>query len=544
VSAAIILLTILPKKTQAMTEKLAVEQHADPNSERWPKCPRGMYAAGVCGRPIHSAPVGVDKEAVCLMHSRDPHKGEPGLTKRFEQEIETILQEANGLADFSQFIFPRISFHRRVLEAKCIFQHATFTAYADFSGTMFVAEPDFSDARFIEDAHFHGATFKEGADFSGSSVFLPNNPNAAKFKKTVFFQHTTFIQNAKFGFVEFEGDVAFDNSAFLQEASFVRATFIRDVSFASAKFSQDANFRETKFAQLTDFGGAQFLGSARFRETEFREDQALIPGPIFSSTIFSNPEAVSFYRTNLTHAIFFGCDVSRMNFFLVDWRTRSSNAKRMVFEEVASLRGNFAGPLEPETKEMGERNFRLIEQVYHQLKKNYDDKGDYWTAGDFHYGEMEMKRMDDPKGGRLFKLRRWAHRRFGLVAWYKYASEYGESYTRSLVILGLALVIFASLFPAVGLQHNLTRASQTLSAPSPLTYLHPVPAGSSSTLINGELFLWGNSFLSALSIAVFQKDLAYTPAYPWGTLLALLETLVTSTIFALFLLAIRRQFRR
>jgi hypothetical protein len=81
--------------------------------------------------------------------------------------------------------------------------------------------------------------------------------------------------------------------------------------------------------------------------------------------------------------------------------------------------------------------------------------------------------------------------------------------------------------------------SGRLSNPS-----HPVPAGSSSTLLTGELFLWGNSFLSALSIAAFQKDLAYSPAYPWGTLLALLETLVTSTIFALFLLAIRRQFRR
>jgi hypothetical protein len=36
----------------------------------------------------------------------------------------------------------------------------------------------------------------------------------------------------------------------------------------------------------------------------------------------------------------------------------------------------------------------------------------------------------------------------------------------------------------------------------------------------------------------------YEPSYPWGRLLALFEVLLTSTLIALFLLAVRRQFRR
>ncbi len=56
--------------------------------------------------------------------------------------------------------------------------------------------------------------------------------------------------------------------------------------------------------------------------------------------------------------------------------------------------------------------------------------------------------------------------------------------------------------------------------------------------------LVGHSLLTTLYVAAFQKDPLYEPSYPWGRLLALLEMLLTSTLFALFLLAVRRQFRR
>ena len=49
---------------------------------------------------------------------------------------------------------------------------------------------------------------------------------------------------------------------------------------------------------------------------------------------------------------------------------------------------------------------------------------------------------------------------------------------------------------------------------------------------------------TALYIAAFDKDLVYEPSYPWGRLLALIQVLITSTLVALFLLAVGRQFRR
>jgi hypothetical protein len=59
-----------------------------------------------------------------------------------------------------------------------------------------------------------------------------------------------------------------------------------------------------------------------------------------------------------------------------------------------------------------------------------------------------------------------------------------------------------------------------------------------------ELKLLGKSAFTTIDTASFQKNSEYLPTYPSGRGLAILETLLAATLFALFLLAIRRQFRR
>jgi hypothetical protein len=56
--------------------------------------------------------------------------------------------------------------------------------------------------------------------------------------------------------------------------------------------------------------------------------------------------------------------------------------------------------------------------------------------------------------------------------------------------------------------------------------------------------LLGHSFVTTTGVAAFPRDLAYEPCYPWGSLLATVETILTCALPALFLLAVRRQFRR
>jgi hypothetical protein len=59
-----------------------------------------------------------------------------------------------------------------------------------------------------------------------------------------------------------------------------------------------------------------------------------------------------------------------------------------------------------------------------------------------------------------------------------------------------------------------------------------------------EAKLIGKSGITAIDTATFQRTPEYTPVYPRGRVVAVFETLLTASLFALFLLAIRRQFRR
>lgn len=62
-----------------------------------------------------------------------------------------------------------------------------------------------------------------------------------------------------------------------------------------------------------------------------------------------------------------------------------------------------------------------------------------------------MKRLHSKRSNRLA---RWLHRNLGLVAWYKYASEYGESYVRPVIMLVVVLAIFTLLLPLAGLNSS------------------------------------------------------------------------------------------
>jgi len=320
------------------------------------------------------------------MHSRDPQKND----SEFQKEFDAILKAAaasNATANFTGFVFPS----------------------ANYEGREFLAKCEFVLAIFMQEANFRRASFEHEANFIC----------------------VTFTQKA-----------IFNSAMFKQEAYFHGATFTQEAGFYGARFKQEAEFSDAKFAQEADFQRAQFLASAEFRETVFREGDKLSPGPVFSMAEFSHPESVVFYKTNLGQALFHNCDVSKVTFSSVEWRMPKGGGRRMLFDEEVDL--ETASDLRVGRNSHDERDYGLIAELYQQLKKNYDERKDYWAAGDFHYGEMEMKRLHSCSRRPWV---RWLHRNLGLVAWYKYASSYGESYLRPMLVLAIILSVFTALYP-------------------------------------------------------------------------------------------------
>jgi len=459
------------------------------------------------GRKLHPAPARVDEQPVCLMHSKDPNK----QSNDFWWEFERILQEAGEKeAHFERFVFPHTNFSGKRFKAICRFDEATFTRDANFNRMT-----------FEQDAYLNSATFTQDADF-----------REVNFMQNAYFYGAAFTQNARFHHAIFTLSAYFNSVTFTQNAFFLGATFTQNAFFREATFMQDAYFFQTKFHGTADWCDSKFLNQAEFRHTEFNPEEPGTPSAVFSLARFFKPGEIVFEDVDLSRALFLNCDVSAIWFTSsVRWAKREGNRGLAVFEETIPLDQQYAKGLHRD----GQRAYQAVAQIFQQLKKNYDSRLDYWTANEIHFGEMEMMRLAGP-------VRQWWHPRLSFLALslYKYASDYGNSYGKPLAWL-LGVLLAAALlfpFPGVGLKGNAANsASVTYSR------VWNRQDGLTNNLWT-EAKLIGKSGITAIDTATFQRTPEYTPVYPLGRVLAIVETLLTSSLFALFLLAIRRQFRR
>lgn len=519
-------------------------------------CPIDMGLDLPCGRPLHDAPLGVDEVPVCLMHSKDPAKQDGPLFDQFWTEADGIMERAgSGEAYFRRFVFPRLDLQGTEITPICHFDWAVFTQYADFSESTFVRTVSFRKATFARKADFSRTVFRQDAGFAESTFLEEANFHPASFTQKAYFSGASFAQDTYFDGASFGQRADFTRAKFAQRVSFGQAHFAESAQFWEVSFLQEANFWKTSFAAATDFGdstfaemayfpnaefhgvadcrGCRFLDKAAFRGTRFAAQDQTQPSALFSFATFANPGEVVFEDVDLSRVFFHNCDVSGVWFTSSARWAESSGRKAVILEETIPLHDGYGKQLQRD----GERDYRAIAQIYQQLKKNYDARLDYWTANEFHYGEMEMKRLAAPTAGPLLPLRRWWHRRLGLVALYRSASDYGNSYRKPMLWLIAILVLFALLFPLP--QAGVQRNGRVATWPSTWQ-----PQNGARHNLAAEARLFGNSLLASIDTAMFQKTPEYAPAYPWGRVLAIAEVSLTSTLFALFLLAIRRQFRR
>jgi hypothetical protein len=142
---------------------------------------------------------------------------------------------------------------------------------------------------------------------------------------------------------------------------------------------------------------------------------------------------------------------------------------------------------------------RDVERIAREIRRSYEAYGSYSAAGDYHIAEMEYRRVQ-AKGLNWFLL--WC---------YRTASQYGESPGRALLSLAVLWASFVFLYLPLGLH-----LSQT-----PLL-----------------------SFVSLLPIYTrIQSDMLAQVG--GGTkFVSILQGLLGASVLTLFLLALRRRFRR
>jgi uncharacterized protein YjbI with pentapeptide repeats len=398
-------------------------------------------------------------EDLCILHSHHPDKD----ISDFDEAL-AAHRDKNG-HNFQYFVFPRHAAYFKAARFSewAVFFYAVFAEGCDFSDATFSEGADFAHARFTDSAKFFGVTFDKGAKFSYATfcegTFV--DFGAARFADWAYFSNATFggekvVNSANARFIDefasadaaiYAGGAKF-RDIFNGEAYFHGTIFNEETWFGGATFAKGADFSGTLFSKGAEFCRARFLGRTLFASR--KEEGRTIP--IFSETVVDFSEvdiapldAVVFRDADLRKCLFMGTDLRKAEFAGVTWPEISPKRWPKI--------GRRLGVYDQVWAEQKDDNASVphIEQLYRQLKQNHEDRRDYESAGDFHYGEKEMRRKNSRRGSWFFLTLYWL------------ASGYGERYWRPVICATILLAICAAGYVVLGLVPAGKGASLALS---------------------------------------------------------------------------------
>ena len=391
-------------------------------------------------------------DGLCILHSTDPAKDAHAFA-----DALAIHREHHGDSFFA-FVFPGgADFAGATFSEGVSFYGATFSGEANFSKATFSKDAIFARAMFSgvagfrERANFSRATFSGWTDFGKATFSGWADFTGATFSETAYFREAMFSERALFSGSKFSGGAGFEEVTFSETAYFHGAMFSETANFRGATFSETANFRGATFSGGGDFGETMFNGGADFGETRFSEQadfsraavseranffrarfsgKALFAGRQggpdtdyifagaevdFRQAMVDSPDAVTFLDADLTQCQFLDTDLRKVHMLGVKWPQKGGRAR--VYDDIASVK----------TEAQGRRPWTQIERLYRELKQNYEDRRDYERAGDFHYGEKQIRQQnpDTARGLRFFLTLYWLF------------SGYGERYLRPLLWAGV-----------------------------------------------------------------------------------------------------------
>lgn len=453
-----------------------------------------------------------------------------------------------------------------MLEEGAFFRKTRVEGFAEFTDVEISRSSDFSYSHFGANVEFHGATL-HSANFS-----VREFQESVNFRDVVFtsggatFHDTQFRGEALFGGSTFE-DYANFNSIFEGEANFSRMTSKSSFNLSNSEFCSAARFDGSDFRGRTDivdtnfrdratFSGARFLedtefSGGSFREADFSEVEIgsdMLFSGVFASGGETDFEQASFDEAHVRGSLIIGssgeqkrpftegsvslqnitksakaeiqlryADLSRcrlqktdpreVDFLGVRWCEKVTG-DRWVEREWFNRVGIYDEVVEAESDS---QSWPEIERLYRRLKLNYEKRGDFPRAGDFHIGEKEARRRNPET--------RWGP--WLLLNAYRALSKYGErALPASLWLVGTILVCTAGY-----------------------VFQGAIPGGSASALSPGNLSGWARGLVVSAESTFFPVQSAdFQNVGP--RLLNVFQRVISPPIIALLALALRQRVKR
>jgi len=440
-------------------------------------------------------------------------------------------------------------------------------SYYNFTGFIFPENTDFLKAHFQGQIRFDFAIFKGDVTFEGA--FIDNDDK----------------DEATFEGTEFEGDV-----------SFVKTDF-SDVTFLRAKFKNNVRFNDATLNGITNFASTELLGRSEFINTHF-SNMVLFLRTKVANCIFQNVDidtnsrllywaceplnerdCLSFSDMEMSRISFLHTDIYRdmpkVRFFNVDWIREGPSG--LIFDSLLVFKSPYLwlGHLIPNPSQRGKYDilaiirsiYRIyksedldterilmsmggvlhkriindVERISNDIRRYYEDYGAYPSAGDFYIREMDIRRK------RLTfnpNIKSWV--KVKVLSLYRLVSLYGESPGTAFAwIVGLLFILFPFAYTLSGVEvqgNEITYGQKLLWAFS--DYCQNV----SSFYFDFSVGQYIKDYLSCIlfSMHAMIPAVRLDNCYPSTCTLGLrwFEFVLSTSLVALFLLALRRRFKR
>jgi hypothetical protein len=307
--------------------------------------------------------------------------------------------------------------------------------------------------------------------------------------------------------------------------------FRKEVSMQNemeALYIYNSEFEEN-FYFLTNVSGHTVIKNASFSKV-FQYNPHVINSQDVRF-IDCNFWGIGFFRRLIMNKnfIFNTCDLTNCSFLYSAFEdaifancTFDLNFKLSLDERILSNIGNITELLTDEQKkEFCKIDLKTIVSSYKEFEKNFDKARNYEEAGNFHKRafELELKRK---KG--LSKIILWL---------YKKSSSYGEEYATSLKWMMTLLILFSFVYMFSGIVYTYSNESCVIYYCKPSNRYNIIQD-------IGIGFVY--SFNSSIPI---RKGFDFVESgSPLTSVLSIFQTLLQTILGTLFIISVRRKFRR
>lgn len=451
--------------------------------------------------------------------------------------------------------FDEIMFKDFHIPFRVNFKHAKFARQLYLAGIVFSEEVNFVGSKF--------GTINESTRIGTRSMTSQRSYSVyAQFDRMEFlggvrFNGAKFFCYADFKLSEFETLAHFNQVEFHENVDFLLAFFECPVIFSDSYYGADANFQLARFRGVANFGDVRFRGFTDFRQTEYR-DKGIFDNIEVSNSLNLGTIAARFERDNnknllkddegkavvidpkaeleLRGATFnTGAKVSFVGTLLKKWSFRGTIAVKNpdIFD--------FDGAI---WKEQGDKRIILNEErelgrtvtsvdsvaeVYRRLQINYESRLAYETASDFHMGHMRML-LKNPNVAKSKKF---------FLSLYKLVSNFGESVLRPVISFLILWGIFFLVWYVFPVFDHIALPEDVLNGEFvwPWEWLYKVRIPNIGCWIS---YVWDKCWLAFRTFLTLPD----TKGSPFELSVGAVQRLVGVYVIALFILALRRAFRR